>query len=79
MKLMDPQRAALKLLVPHAHLIAAAYWGQTHDMDGHPLTLTAVEDNRALSVELRRIADRMDEVASRGSASVLAAFFGATG
>jgi hypothetical protein len=79
MKLMDPQRMALKILVPHAHLIAAGYWALTHDSEGQPLSSTAIEDNRALSVELRRIADRMDEVASRGSASVLAAFFGATG
>ncbi len=73
----DKQRVALKILVPHAHLIAAGYWALTHDSEGNPLSLTAIDENRALSVEIRRIADRMDEVATRGTASVLAAFFGA--
>ena len=75
----DKQRTALKILVPHAHLIASGYWSLTHDSQGEKLPAEAIADNRALATEIRRIADRMDEIASRGTPSVLAAFFGGLG
>lgn len=56
----DPRREALKLLVPHAHFLAAGY------AKGTP----------PLAEALRRIANRLDEIAERGSASALGALYG---
>lgn len=57
-------RMSLKELVGQLHGIAAGYWELTHDDEGAPYSLLTVETNRYLSSELRRIADRMDEIAS---------------
>lgn len=57
----DPRRAALKVLVPYAHRCAESYGA----------------GQRAVAVELRRLADFMDLVATDGGPSQLAAFFGA--
>jgi hypothetical protein len=58
----DPRRAALKVLVPYAHLLATSY-----ETAEHPVAR-----------ELRRLADFMDAVATDGSPPQLAAFFGVT-
>lgn len=56
----DPRRAALKELVPYAHLMANSY--------GEILP--------ALALELRRLANFLDAVATDGDPSQLAALFG---
>jgi hypothetical protein len=64
------RRAALKALVPAAHQVARTY-ATRQGLDFTPI------EHAAVSVELRKLADRMDDLAERGSAAVVASFFGA--
>lgn len=68
----DARRAALKALVPHAHLLAGSYSLPNREQ---PTT----EHHQAVADELRRLGDLMDGLAERGTATVLAAFFGGLG
>lgn len=62
------RRGALKEMVRYAHLMAASW------MQGCPDT-----NDMTISVELRRLADRLDDLATNGTAPALAQFFGVAG
>ncbi len=67
------QRAALKVLLAQAHFLARGYASPCADgaaLEPHLL---------AIGAELRRLADKMDELATRGTPTVLGDFFGALG
>jgi hypothetical protein len=57
------QREALKTIIPRIH------WEAHERVSSHP----------EVARELRKLADKMHELSKSGSASVLAAFFGAMG
>ena len=60
LRVLDARRVALMELVPHAHRLAAGY----------------ADRNPDIALALRHIADRLHEIAKRGSATALAALYG---
>lgn len=72
------RRAALKEVVIATHLLATTY-SMRHDLSGRPLEAGQLAAHQAMAAQLRGLADKMDGIASRGTPSVLAAFFGAPG
>ena len=69
-KVTAAQRMALNALVPHAHFEASAY--ESLDREGNPPSPA----DAAIGAQLRRIANWMHALATRGTESALARFFG---
>lgn len=69
-KVTAAQRQALRVLAPLAHFEAGTY--ESLDRSGNPPT----PSDAAMGAQLRRLANWMHALATRGTESALARFFG---
>ena len=62
------RRGALKAMVPHAHALAASYARPNGDGEPRPAHML-------IATQLRRFADLIDAIATKGTVRMLALFF----